>query len=230
MGNEKMMFFSKLKKKLGRHFYRDGIFHPTNNYSKMLDRYKDLQGRKIVNVGSGGYNPVPGAINVDPYRGGPGTVRAFGENLPFESETVDVVFNGGLLEHVAEPQKIIDEAWRVLKVGGELYIELPLLNPYHAAPGDYHRWTISGVRHLCRNFTELEVGVTNGPGSAIAWVLVEYAQLWAESRAIKFIFKNTAKIAVFPLKYFDRFLLHRPDVYNVTGGMYFLGRKEKLVQ
>lgn len=221
-----MSIFHKLKKKLGKHFYRGGIFHPTNNYSKMLERYKDINGRKIVNVGSGGYNPVPGAINVDPYRGGPGTVRAFGENLPFPDESIDAVFNGGLLEHVREPQKIIDEAWRVLKAGGELYIELPLLTPYHAAPEDYQRWTISGVRHLCRNFQELAVGITNGPGSGIAWILVEYAQLWPKSKFMKFLFKNTVKVLVSPLKYFDYFLLKRPGVYNVTCGMYFLGRKE----
>lgn len=215
-----------LKKTLGRHFYRGGIFHPTKNYSKVLTRYRDVKGRKIVNVGSGGYDPVPGAINVDPYRGGPNTVRAFGETLPFADETVDVVFNGGLLEHVQEPQKIIDEAWRVLKVGGELYIELPFLQPFHEAPGDYHRWTISGVRFLCRDFRELEVGVTNGPGSGIAWILVEYAKTWPQSRFFKALFKNIAKVLVSPLKYLDYFLISRPDVYNVTGGMYFLGRKE----
>lgn len=192
----------------------------------MLDRYRDVRGRKIINVGSGGYDPVPGAINVDPYRGGPDTVRAFGERLPFADDSVDAVMNGGLLEHVKEPQKIIDEAWRVLKPGGELYIELPLVQPYHAAPGDYQRWTISGVRWLCRDFRELEIGVTNGPGSGIAWILVEYVQLWVGNKFLKKFLKNITKILVSPLKYLDRFLLNNPDVYNVTGGMYFLGRKE----
>ncbi|OGE78156.1 MAG: hypothetical protein A2751_03280 [Candidatus Doudnabacteria bacterium RIFCSPHIGHO2_01_FULL_46_14] len=215
----------KLKKIIGRHFYRGGIFHPTSNYSRGLERYRDVAGRKIVNVGSGGYDPVPGAINVDPYRMGPNTLKAFGENLPFADASVDVVFNGGLLEHVKEPQKIVDEAWRVLKPGGELYMEIPFLQPYHEAPGDYQRWTISGVRHLCRNFQELEIGIANGPGSAIAWILVEYAQMWPKSKLFKQIMKNLAKIAVSPLKYLDRFLLRRPEALNAAMGIYFLGRK-----
>lgn len=215
----------QLKKSIGKHFYRGGLFHPTNNYSRMLDRYRPVGSRKILNVGSGGYDPVPGAINIDPFRGGEGTVRAFGESLPFEDGSVDAVFNGGLMEHVKDPQKIIDEAWRVLKIGGELYIELPLLQPFHAAPEDYQRWTVSGLRHLCRNFEELEIGITNGPGSAIAWVMVEYFQLWPKSALGKKIAKNLAKILFFPLKYLDRFLLSRPEVFNVTCGMYFLGRK-----
>jgi SAM-dependent methyltransferase len=218
--------FLQIKKTLGKSFYRGGIFYPTNNYSRVLARYKNLQGKKIINVGSGGYDPVPGAVNVDPYRGGPNTIKAFGENLPFLDESVDVVFNGGLLEHVKEPQVIINEAWRVLKVGGELYIEFPFLQPYHEAPGDYQRWTLSGMRLLCRNFKELQTGITNGPGSGIAWILVEYAQLWPKSAFFKFVFKNSMKILVAPLKYLDYFLLSRPDVSKVAGGMYFLGRKE----
>lgn len=220
-----MNILTKLKKRLGRHFYRGGIFHPTKNYSRVLERYKDLQGRKFINIGSGGYDRIPGAINVDPYRGGPDTIRAFGEDLPFEDDSIDVAFCGGVLEHVKEPQQIVDEVLRVLKPGGEFYLEVGFLEPFHEAPEDYNRWTVNGLRFLCRSFEELEVGISNGPGSAVAWILVEYAQIFPRHAFFRFLLKNLTKIAAFPLKYLDRFLLTRKNVFNVAQGLYFLGRK-----
>src|SRR3989344_2019787 len=101
-----MNLLQRLKKKIGKNFYRGGIFHPTANYSHVLDRFRADPKRKIINIGSGGYDPVPGAINIDPYRTGPNTIKAFGENLPFENESVDVAFSGGVLEHVKAPQKV----------------------------------------------------------------------------------------------------------------------------
>lgn len=216
---------TRIKKKLGKHFIRGGIFHPTSNYSRVLRRFRDQPGKKIINIGSGGYDPVPGAVNVDPYRGGPGTIRAFGENLPFEDSSLDVVICAAVLEHVKEPEKIVAEAYRVLKTGGELYIEIPFLQPYHAAPEDYHRWTISGLRFLCRHFNESEVGLTNGPGSGLAWILVEYVQLLSDRPRVKFIFKNLMKILVFPLKYIDSWLLKRKNAVVIASGLYFLGKK-----
>jgi len=222
-----MKLLQRVKKRLGRHFYRGGVFHPTANYSLVLDRFRGYKGKKIINIGSGGYDPVPGAINIDPYRTGLNTVKAFGEDLPFDDESVDVAFSGAVLEHVKEPQKVIDEAWRVLKYGGEVYIEVPMLAPYHAAPEDYYRWTISGLREMCNRFDEIEVGVTGGPGSALAWILVEFAQILPKSKFFRQLFKNLAKVFVSPLKYFDRFLIKRDNVYTVVSGIYFLGRKVK---
>ena len=222
-----MNLIQRLKKKLGRHFYRGGFFHPTANYSRVLDRYRSLKDKKIINIGSGGYDPVPGAINIDPYREGPNTIKAFGEKLPFVEESIDVAFSGGVLEHVKEPKKIVDEVYRVLKYGGEIYVEVPMLAPYHAAPEDYYRWTISGLRELCGRFEEVETGVTSGPGSALAWILMEFVQIVPTSKFFRFVFKNLAKIVLSPLKYFDRFLLKRDNVFHVVGGIYFLGRKVK---
>ena len=216
---------SGVKKKFGKHFYRGGVFHHSRNYSKVLDRFKNQPDKKIINIGSGGYDPVPGAINVDPYRGGPGTVRAFGEDLPFDDESIDVAIGGGILEHVKEPEKIIAEVLRVLKPGGEIYFEVGFLEPFHSAPGDFHRWTISGLRFMCRDFEEVEVGISNGPGSAVAWILIEYSQILTKNKHLRFVFKNLTKIIVSPLKYLDKLLLGRENIFNVAQGLYFLGRK-----
>ena len=40
------------------------------------------------------------------------------DNLPFENNTFDIVFSKSVVEHLKEPDKIIKEAYRVLKPGG----------------------------------------------------------------------------------------------------------------
>jgi SAM-dependent methyltransferase len=42
-----------------------------------------------------------------------------GESLPFNDDTFDVVYAHGVIQYTADAQKLIDEAYRVLKKGGE---------------------------------------------------------------------------------------------------------------
>jgi 2-polyprenyl-3-methyl-5-hydroxy-6-metoxy-1,4-benzoquinol methylase len=48
-----------------------------------------------------------------------------GENLPFKSESFDLVYSNQVIEHVKDPEKCISEIFRVLKKGGILYIRAP---------------------------------------------------------------------------------------------------------
>jgi len=49
--------------------------------------------------------------------------EGFGENLPFEDETFDIVFCCDVFEHVKDFPKVIEEIARVLKPGGILFLE-----------------------------------------------------------------------------------------------------------
>lgn len=52
-------------------------------------------------------------------------VSAFGENIPFRSGSVDIVYSTSVLEHVKDPEKVIFEALRVLKPGGLFQFIIP---------------------------------------------------------------------------------------------------------
>jgi SAM-dependent methyltransferase len=52
-------------------------------------------------------------------------ICADGMDLPFADVSFDVVLLIAVLEHVSRPERIVDEAWRVLKPGGEAAILVP---------------------------------------------------------------------------------------------------------
>jgi SAM-dependent methyltransferase len=84
------------------------------------------------------------------------------QTLAVADASVDVVLCTEVLEHLREPQRAIDEFFRVLKPGGALLLTTRFLFPIHDAPDDYFRFTKYGLRYLLRAFTidELEEETT----------------------------------------------------------------------
>ena len=66
--------------------------------------------------------------------------------LPETVGDADIVLSTQVLEHVDDPALYLDEAFRVLKPGGLLIISTHGYWMYHPTPGDYWRWTGSGLR------------------------------------------------------------------------------------
>ena len=50
---------------------------------------------------------------------------ATGEQLPFRKCFFDIIYSNNALEHVSDPQKVLNEASRVLKPGGKMVIIVP---------------------------------------------------------------------------------------------------------
>lgn len=71
-------------------------------------------------------------------------------HLPFRDGVFDSVVCTQVLEHVAEPGRVLREAARVLRPGGVLVVTAPMLWPLHEEPFDYYRYTQHGLRHLLR--------------------------------------------------------------------------------
>ncbi|MHA2427312.1 MAG: class I SAM-dependent methyltransferase [Candidatus Hermodarchaeia archaeon] len=67
------------------------------------------------------------------------------ESVPIETDQYDLVICNQVLEHVPQPQLIINELFRVLKADGELWLTAPLYYEEHGMPDDYFRFTKSGL-------------------------------------------------------------------------------------
>jgi len=56
---------------------------------------------------------------------------------PFEDETFDTIIMNDAMEHVDEPEKVLEECYRILKKNGRLYLNFPPYNhPYGAHLSD----------------------------------------------------------------------------------------------
>lgn len=63
------------------------------------------------------------------------------ETIPFKNNSFDLVYSAFVLEHLQNPQKVIKEAVRVLKVGGVLVLMAPNFGAPNriSPPGNYSR-------------------------------------------------------------------------------------------
>jgi len=68
--------------------------------------------------------------------------------IPVESDYFDVILCIAVLEHVANPEEVVPELYRVLKRGGRLILEVPFLQPEHKVPTDFQRYTRDGLTKL----------------------------------------------------------------------------------
>lgn len=70
--------------------------------------------------------------------------------VPAPDGSFDVVLSTQVLEHVAEPDAYLREAFRLLRPGGTLLLSTHGLWVYHRDPVDYWRWTAEGLRLIAR--------------------------------------------------------------------------------
>lgn len=65
--------------------------------------------------------------------------------LPLKNGCIDHCLLLDVLEHIADPDRCLDEIHRSLRKGGTLTIQVPFMYPLHDAPRDFHRWTAHGL-------------------------------------------------------------------------------------
>lgn len=77
------------------------------------------------------------------------------QNLTYENNFFDYVISDQVLEHLENPQKAIDESFRVLKNDGIAIHTTCFINYIHNAPQDFWRFSPAGIAYLCRGFSKV---------------------------------------------------------------------------
>lgn len=100
------------------------------------------------------------------------------EAMPFEDESFDSVLCNAVLEHIEDAERGIAELARVTRRGGHLVITVPFLQPYHACPGDYRRYTADGLARLGTNagLELIALLPVHSIAQTIGWIVWEYAR------------------------------------------------------
>jgi SAM-dependent methyltransferase len=140
-------------------------------------------------------------------------------HLPFDDGVFDGVWITAVLEHVIEPQKVVDEIWRVLKPAGMVYAETPFMQQVHERAYDFTRFTANGHRWLFRRFEQIEAGVGGGAGPALAWSVRYFVRAFLGSRIALL-----AALPFYLLRLLDDFANNRRKA-DAALGFYIWARK-----
>ncbi len=70
------------------------------------------------------------------------------KSIPVENCRFDFVVFNQVMEHLPEPELVLNELNRVMKTGGKMIYSGPLFFEEHEQPYDFYRYTQFGLQHL----------------------------------------------------------------------------------
>jgi len=91
--------------------------------------------------------------------------------LPIENEIADTVVSFSVMEHLSEPQNMLNEAYRILKPGGAMIMQVPFMWWVHEAPFDFYRYTSHGLKYMFEKAGFSDVSVYPQTGFWVMWTL-----------------------------------------------------------
>ena len=95
-------------------------------------------------------------------------------NIPVESNSVETVFSTQVIEHVADHQQLVREAFRILKKDGVFIVSGPMYWHLHEEPFDFFRFTKHGFRHIMEvnGFEVVEILANGGKWAVLGQAII----------------------------------------------------------
>lgn len=180
----------------------------------------------VLNIGSLS-KKIPGVFNLDIAFYPNIDIVADAHELPFKDDSLDGIVIKNVFEHLRDPGRVREELQRVVKPGGRIYAKVPFMQPFHAVPDDYQRYSINGLHEFFKDFKVLKEGISVGPSSALAWFLQEYLAILFSFNSQKAYRAGRAVFAYFtaPIKYFDSFFRKRKEAHRLASAFYLILEK-----
>ncbi len=145
------------------------------HFKPYVDRYLGLE-----------YPATRGARN--------GDVHGSSMALPFATSTFDTVVSFQVLEHVPDPQQMVDECMRVLRPGGRLLLTANFLWGLHEEPHDYFRFSRYGFALLLERAgcEHIEIQAMAGSwvttGQRVAYAIARHMSTWPSVLRVPVLF------------------------------------------
>lgn len=155
-------------------------------------------------------------------------IVANAENLPFKDDSLDGFIIKNVFEHLQKPLVVRDEMLRTLKSWWYAYVKIPFMQPFHAVPDDFQRYTLHGMHELFKDFTIVEEGISVWPASALSWLLIEFFSILFSFNSDKLYQINLRlwRYLLFWFKYFDIFFRGNKLAYKLASAYYMTLQKK----
>jgi len=122
-------------------------------------------------------------------------------NIKCKKNSFDTVIITEVLEHCYNPQKALNEIYRVLKKGGICILSTRFIHPYHADPYDYYRFTKDSLKLLLKKFSYVKV-YPIGNRFFCVWEILSHGGIFYILRLFNYIIALiNSKSSTFPLGY-----------------------------
>lgn len=119
--------------------------------------------------------------------------------IPVVDRSYDYAVLSEVLEHVEDPQAVLQEAYRVLKNGGTLLMTTPFMFRIHGHPADYARYTDQWYENVLDRIGFAEVEVRK-QGLMLS-MLANQTKLWSTCAS--------NRLERFVLRWISYYLIHR---------------------
>lgn len=126
------------------------------------------------------------------------------EEIPVDDESFDMAVCCEVIEHLENPERVLNEISRILKKDGTLIGSIPFMYPRHADPYDFQRWTSKKLEtELAKaGFGEIKISAMGGTLSVV-WDMVRIE--FEAPTLINKVARALLRVAsIFILKHYDR--------------------------
>ena len=128
------------------------------------------------------------------------------EKLPFKNNSVDLVFSSQVLEHVENPNLVINEMHRVLKDKGVVVLSTHGIWNKHT-DYDYWRWTDRGLLKIFSQFKDVKIKCNGGTVLCFFQILNLYIAFFPIGKKVLWSCSNVLGRILDKIFHYERYLI-----------------------
>ena len=134
--------------------------------------------------------------------------------IKLKSNYADLIIIPNLMHHINDVDTLLNQAKRILKKKGKIYIFEPMVRELHQIPEDYYRITPYGFKYLLtkKKFKNFKIKFNGGPFTAIIYCwdqALQYLPKKIMKKKSKWLEKNIGNLRALDKKYKNN--LHRKN-------------------
>lgn len=122
-------------------------------------------------------------------------------NSNVESESYDAIYCNAILEHVQNYEAAIQNIYRILKPGGEVFFYVPFSWCFHDEM-DYHRFTFTEIDRILKSFSEHKIFLPDSNGyGGVFWLVLTLFQIARFPRLWSFLSRLINALLAIPITF-----------------------------